>query len=47
MVKKEGNIVVKRYIDRFFERIDVYFRGFGLIEGGGLRFKSEYFFFLV
>ncbi|ACM60193.1 hydrogenase expression/formation protein HypD [Caldicellulosiruptor bescii] len=47
IVKKEGNTVAKRYIERFFERTDAYFRGLGLIEGGGLRLKSEYSSFSV
>jgi len=42
VVKKEGNVVAKSYIDKYFERTGAYFRGLGLIAGGGLKIKDEF-----
>lgn len=47
VVKKEGNIIARAYIDKFFERSSAYFRGLGLIEGGGLVLKDDYSLFSI
>lgn len=42
VVKNEGNVIAKNYINKFFERGDSYFRGLGLVKGGGFKIKKEF-----
>ncbi|WAM30939.1 hydrogenase formation protein HypD [Caldicellulosiruptor naganoensis] len=42
VVKKEGNVIAKGYIEKYFERTSAFFRGLGLIPGGGLKIKDEF-----
>ncbi|WAM33146.1 hydrogenase formation protein HypD [Caldicellulosiruptor morganii] len=42
VVKKEGNLLAKSYMEKYFERSSAFFRGLGLIPGGGLKIKDEF-----
>ncbi|HVN57220.1 MAG TPA: hydrogenase formation protein HypD [Bacteroidales bacterium] len=41
-VSREGNITAKKMMAQVFEPVDMYWRGFGIIQSGGMKLRGKY-----